>query len=350
MADKSPGKNNLPPRAVMNAAAPKSTNARCSARCPSSSRCGGGRNRSPSLERAAPCVEGEGTKSPEVEMAEEVFAEWSEGPGQEKRLRRDGASPPREATPPGGSSSRSEDEWEFVEGPDTSTLAEDIERRLEERRRMRSGSDMSPTREWDTIEQRLERHRQEVRQRLASPTPDWPQLRRSPVPRSSRDTSLERDTPVRSRAASGGETGKQGEQPVTQASSLTESPALRTQSTSKDLEEEDPASVGQEGYQRVEEEERESVESGARKRYSRVVVHRTTERTVSSTPSPEPSEHLPSERAATSPPPDSPDSHSARSRTPSGPRTRHPLENTFSRTDPGSGRRRLLRRLWKVAH
>ncbi|MPC46739.1 hypothetical protein E2C01_040465 [Portunus trituberculatus] len=346
-----------------------------------------GQNRSPSLERRRP-VSREGTKSPEVEMAEEVFAEWSEGPGQEKRPRRDGASPPIEGTPR-RSSSRSEDEWEFVEGPDTSTLAEDIERRLAERRRMRSGSDMSPTREWvtlrrrskafsepagqrgstpeslesstcsrtslaDTIEQRLERHRQEVRQRLASPTPEWPQLRCSPVPRSSRDTSLERDRSVRSRTTSGERRGsresslsprrhvlereviakaERRDGAVTAVTTTRHTtmewdspdgePRIETQSTSKDLEEEDPASAGQEGYQRVEEEERESIESGTRKKYSHVVVHRTTEQTITSTPSPEPSEHLPSEQAATSPLPDSPDSHSARSRTPSGPRKRH---------------------------
>lgn len=346
-----------------------------------------GQNRSPSLERRRP-VSREGTKSPEVEVAEEVFAEWNEGPGQEKRPRRDVASPLREGTPR-RSSSRSEDEWEFVEDLDTSTLAEDIERRLEERRRMRSGSDTFPTREWvtlrrrskassepagrrgstpeslesstcsrtslaDTIEQRLERHRQEVRQRLASPTPDWPQLRRSPVPKSSRDTSLERDMLVRSRAASGDEResresslsprrhvlekeviakAERRDGAATAVTTTTHTtlvwdspdgePRVETQTTSKDFEEEDLASAGQEGYQRVEEEERESIESGTRKKYSRVVVHRTIERTVTSSPSPEPSEHLPSERAATSPPPDSLDSHNARSRTPSGPRTRH---------------------------
>lgn len=332
----------------------------------------------------------ERTKSPETEVAEEVFADdWSDGPGQEKRQRRDGASPAREGTPRQLSSSRSEDEWEWVEDNDTSTLAEDIERRLEERRRMRSGSDMSPTREWvmlrrtakaaaepserrgsmpdswdssffsktslaEDIEQRLERHRQEVRQRLTSPTQDWPNLRRSPVPKSSRDTSPERDTPVRSRTASGEKRSREGslspkrhvlekeviskaerrDGAVTAVTTTTRTttvwdsadgrPRVETQSTSKDLQEQDPSSVGQDGYQRVEEEERESVERGERKRYSRVVVHRTAERTVSSTPSPEPLEQdQASQRAAASPPPDFPASHSTRSRTPSGPGTRH---------------------------
>lgn len=350
-----------------------------------------GQNRSPSLERRRP-MSRERTKSPETEVAEEVFADdWSDGPGQEKRQRRDGASPAREETPLQRSSSRSEDEWEFVE--DTSTLAEDIERRLEERRRIRSGSDMSPTREWvllrrcsstpkgaaepterrgsmpeswdssfvskmsfaESIEQRLERQRQEVRQRLSSPTHDWPHLRRSPVPRSSRDTTPDRDTPVRSRTASGERRGsregslsprrhvlereviskaERRDGAVTAVTTTTRTttvwdspdgrPRVETHSSSKDLQEQDPGSVGQDGYQRVEEEERESVERGERKRYSRVVVHRTAERTVSSTPSPEPLEHdQTSQRAATSPPPDSPSSHSARSRTLSGPRTRH---------------------------
>ena len=352
-----------------------------------------GQNRSPSLERRRP-MSREGTTSPVTEVAEEVFVdEWNDGPGQEKRQRRDGASPPSEGTPRQLSSSRSEDEWEWVEDNDQSTLAEDIERRLEERRRMRSGSDMSPTREWvmlrrssgtakaatqpterrgstpdswdsslfskpsmaENIEHRLERHRQEVRQRLASPTPEWPHLRRSPVPRSSRDSSLERDTPVRSRTASRERRGsresslsprrhvlereviakaERRDGAVTAVTTTTHTttlwdsadgrPRVETHSTSKDLQEQDPNSVDQGGYQRVEEEERESVERGERKRYSRVVLHRTAERTFSSTPSPEPLEQdQASQRAATSPPPDSPASHFARSRTPSGPRTRH---------------------------
>lgn len=351
-----------------------------------------GQNRSPSLERRRP-MSRERTKSPATEVADEVFADdWSDGPGQEKRQRREAASPGREETPRQRSSSRSEDEWEFVEGTDSSTLAEDIERRLEERRRMKSGSDMSPTREWvmlrraadtaktasehterrgstpeswdssffskssmaEDIEQRLERHRQKVRQRLSSPTPEWPSLRRSPVPRSSRDTSLERDTPTRSRTTSGErQDSREGslsprrhvlereviakaerrEGAVTAITTTTRTttvwdtpdgrPRVETQSSSSDLHEDDHDSVDQGGYQRVEEEERESIERGERKRYSRVVVHRTAEKSVRSTPSPEPRElGLASPREAASPPPDSPASRSARSRTPSGARPR----------------------------
>lgn len=54
-----------------------------------------GQNRSPSLERRRP-MSRERTRSPATEAAEEVFADdWSDGPGKEKRQRRDGASPAR---------------------------------------------------------------------------------------------------------------------------------------------------------------------------------------------------------------------------------------------------------------
>lgn len=347
-----------------------------------------GRNRSPSLERKE--VPAEECRSPSVERGEEVFAdELDEGPGKEKRPRRESTSPDRE---PGQRrhSTKSEEEWEWVEET-TSTLAEDIERRLEERRRMRSGS-ISPLREWvqlrrgseesktpgeprgatpepwestyttkedslaEEIERRLEHHRQEVRQRLTSPVKDWPQLRRSPAPRSSRSSTPDQDTPGRGRiSTTGGDYSRSREGSVSPghqvlvrevvanaerrggvATALTTTthtttawdatggqPRTQTHSTTDRLREEDPTSAGQEGFQRVEEEERESVERGERKKYNRVVVRRSIERTVTTTPSPEPMEQEQLSPRLTSPTPDTAaQTRTTRSRTPSGPRSR----------------------------
>ncbi|XP_063591342.1 serine/arginine repetitive matrix protein 2-like [Penaeus indicus] len=360
-----------------------------------------GRARSPSIERAG-AGRREGGISPDVEVGTEVVVEdvADDGPGQEKRPRRTSVSPERHDQ----HRRSSEEEWEWVEDESSSsTLAEDIERRLEERRRMRSSS-ISPTREWvqlrrggdeakgperreptpepwestysargssmaEEIERRLEAHRQEVRQRLSSPVKEWPQLRQSPGPRSSRGTTPE---PRTSRGAtpeprsSRGATPEREEAPevesrrsparqlmsrevvakaerrggvATAVTSTTHTttvwgapgdakPHTETHSSSDRLEEDDPDSAGQEGFQRVEEEERESVEHGDRVRYHRVVVRRTVERTVSTSPEPMEQEGAVSPRLLSpSPPPGEAGAtpqhaHKTRSRTKSGPRSR----------------------------
>ncbi|XP_042204786.1 serine/arginine repetitive matrix protein 2-like [Homarus americanus] len=358
-----------------------------------------GRNRSPSLERKGSPIAERG-RSPSLERGEEVFAdEMEEGPGKEKRRRRESTSPGRE-TPldQRRSSAKSDEDWELVEPEDeaTSTLAEDIERRLEERRRMRSGS-MTPTREWvqlrrgsddqkvpderrgstpepwestystkegslaEEIERRLEHHRQEVRQKLVSPVKDWPLLRRSPAQRSSRGTTPERETPdlgasftsrsrttsgdrrrSRERSASPGrhtlvrEVVANAERRGGEATAVTTTthtatvwtsedgePHVETHSTTDNLQEEDPNSEGRDVFQRVEEEEHESVERGERKRYNRVVVRRSVERTITTTPSPEPMEQEQLSPRLSSPTLDpAPQARTTRSRTPSGPKSR----------------------------
>ncbi|KAK7074291.1 hypothetical protein SK128_007325, partial [Halocaridina rubra] len=374
-----------------------------------------GRTRSPSLEERTRSPSGgirerppssQGARSPSVERATEAFEadfpnpqEGEEGPGKEKRRRRESDSSEglaedsytRQRTPPG----QHDDDWEWVE--ETSTLAEDIERRLEERRRMRSGS-TTPTMEWvhlrrtgerdrrspsegkvptpepwessaysprenssmaEEIERRLDQHRQEVKQRLSSPVKDWPQLRRSPAPGSSRGGTPDRDADAtftsRSRTTSGDRRKSResslspGRQVVTRevvakaerrgglATAVTTKthsttvwdtsdgvPHTKTHSTSDNLEEEDPGTLGRDDYQRVEEEERESIERGERKKYNRVVVRRTVERTVTSSPSPEPlAQRILSPRARSlSPENSSLPSHKTRSRTRSGPKSR----------------------------
>ncbi|KAK3881316.1 hypothetical protein Pcinc_014234 [Petrolisthes cinctipes] len=347
-----------------------------------------GQARSPSLERSRPLSRDQEGKSPTVEFGEEVFVvdEPDGGPG-EKKARREATgggvdTPPRRRH----SSNRSEDDWEWVED-ETSTLAEDIERRLEERRRMRSGSagGMSPTREWvqlrrsttsgsttptdrrgstpkpwedalrreasmaEEIEHRLEQHRQEVRQRLESPVKEWPHLRRSPGLRGSRGTTPERDAADRDRTRSN-ERRRSRESSLSPArqkverrvvaraereggvvTALTASthttthwdaasgkPNTQTHTSSGDLQELDPSSADKDDYQSVEEEHSESVEGGARKRYSRVFVRRTVERTLTTSPSPEPTEQESLKYFS----PTFDFSHTTRSRTPSGPRPR----------------------------
>ncbi|XP_042887934.1 serine/arginine repetitive matrix protein 1-like [Penaeus japonicus] len=342
-----------------------------------------GRARSPSIERAG-AGRREGTVSPDVEIGTEVVVEdvADEGPGHEKRPRRASGSPERLSR----RRRSSEEEWEWVEDESSSsTLAEDIERRLEERRRMRSSS-ISPTREWvqlrrgseelkgaerreptpepwestysvkgssmaEEIERRLEVHRQEVRQRLSSPVKEWPQLRQSPGPRSSRGATPEpeeaaegeaRRSPARQLVSR--EVVAKAERSGGVAKAVTSTthtttvwgapgdarPHTETQSSSDRLEEDDPDSAGLEGFQRVEEEERESVEHGDRVRYKRVVVRRSVERSVTTSPSPEPMEQegaVSPRLLSPSPPPGEagatpPHAHKTRSRTKSGPRSR----------------------------
>lgn len=352
-----------------------------------------GRARSPSIERAG-AGRREGGISPDVEVGTEVVVEdvVDDGPGREKRPRRTSVSPERHDQ----QRRSSEEEWEWVEDESSSsTLAEDIERRLEERRRMRSSS-ISPTREWvqlrrgsdeakaherreptpepwestysargssmaEEIERRLEAHRQEVRQRLSSPVKEWPQLRQSPGPRSSRGTTPEPRssrgaTPEREEAPEAEARRSPARQLVSRevvakaerrggvAKAVTSTthtttvwgaaedtkPHTETHSSSDRLEEDDPDSAGQEGFQRVEEEERESMERGDRVRYNRVVVRRTVERTVSTSPSPEPMEQegaVSPRLLSPSPPPGEAGAtpqhaHKTRSRTKSGPRSR----------------------------
>ncbi|ROT76388.1 hypothetical protein C7M84_005035 [Penaeus vannamei] len=250
-----------------------------------------GRARSPSIERAG-AGRREGGISPDVEVGTEVVVEdvVDDGPGREKRPRRTSVSPERHDQ----QRRSSEEEWEWVEDESSSsTLAEDIERRLEERRRMRSSS-ISPTREWVQLRRGSDEAKGQER-REPRPSPGSP-----PTPPAARPW------PKRSSGAS------------------------RPTARSDRLEEDDPDSAGQEGFQRVEEEERESMERGDRVRYNRVVVRRTVERTVSTSPSPEPMEQegaVSPRLLSPSPPPGEAGAtpqhaHKTRSRTKSGPRSR----------------------------
>ena len=270
------------------------------------------RGRSPSGERR-------GTPSSQGRARDEE-PQHSRGASPEKRRRRDSSgSPSSWQRSRRSSGQRSDDEWTFV-GADNSSLADDIERRLAERRRNRSGSS-SPSTSWrlqrasdasmaDDIERRLEAHRAEVRQRLASPSRDWlPKLRQSPGRRTSRGTTPDArnyrgTTPEHERpplpegakrsvrrlvvheVKAVGER-KDGVASGTAVFKHTTSewtgdsrPQVKEHRDSQDLEEEDPLTKDSSDYHRLEEEITESEERGERRRTSRVVVRRSVEKTI----------------------------------------------------------------------
>ena len=277
-------------------------------------------------------------RSPSIERAEEAVASPKK---KETKLRRKASVSPDRKSGTKVEEQKSCEEWEWVENDGDGSLADIIEKRIEERKRHTSGSN-TPITKWQKasddedrsslaqdIERRLERHREEVRIRLSSPQSDW--LSQSPLRRSSsRDDSPSKDSKhFRSfgstqslhgsrdyldtsgkRSLDGSkedirgpnkkvvrqiiskaehEDGKISADVVTITTSSSwggekdASPVTEIRRSREVLDEDSPSS--QDGnYFSLEEEEKESLERGRGRRYEKRFVRKSVEKTVERTP------------------------------------------------------------------
>lgn len=211
--------------------------------------------------------------------------------------------------------------WEWVHSSADTSLAEDIERRIEERRERASKEDPhTPLQEWAQrsqdrsnfaaqIEKKLEKHRQEVQLRIAQPQ-EWPTLK--VTPRSSRDPSPKREYPEYSipelKSVAGKRSGEEsvfpskkivvrqviskaerkdgkvvGETSTENISDVwsedAEIPTTEYRTETKVFTEDDPEAKG---YQLYEEQEIERSERGSRIRHEKRVIKQSVERSVTS--------------------------------------------------------------------
>ena len=283
-----------------------------------------GRNRSPSIEREEPILQSEGDDNSEV---------------KEKIRRRPSVSPTRRKNKSFEEEQSSIEEWEWVEKDGNSSLADIIEKRIQERKKANSGSN-TPI-EWQKaevtedraslaaeIERRLEKHREEVKTRLSTPQKDW--LLQSPLRRAhSRDGSpsveLRSSSPYGSTQSlyssrdfidkSGKRSLENSREDVrlpskklvkhtfskaereegklfadvtttTITSSWGEegaSPVTEIRRSHDILDEDDPSNT--EGtFQSLEEDEKETIERGSSRRYERRLIRKSVEKTVEKTP------------------------------------------------------------------